>query len=156
LWGKKITYSDKNGDGLLVPAEVCQDVNGCRAADTAIYMGPTTPTLEFAVNPRVELLKRKLAISAQFDSKQGHLKFYNTLRHQCQGGLSCEGFWNPDASLDFQAKTIAVNNYSVYTGMYENGMFTRLREVSASYQLPDYLAAKLRASKALLVVAGRN
>ena len=156
LWGKKITYSDKNGDGLLVPAEVCQDVGGCRAADTAVYMGPTTPTLEFAINPRVELFKRKLAITAQFDSKQGHLKFYNTLRHQCQGGLSCEGFWNPEASLESQAKTIAVNNYSVYTGMYENGMFTRLREVSASYQLPDYLAAKLRASKALLVVAGRN
>jgi hypothetical protein len=136
--------------------EVCQDVGGCRAADTAVFFGPTTPKLEFAVNPRLELLKHKLAFSAQFDHKQGHLKFYNTLRHQCQGGLSCEGFWNPQASLESQAKTIAVNNYATYSGMYENGMFTRLREISATYQMPDALAAKLRASRAALVVAGRN
>jgi TonB-linked SusC/RagA family outer membrane protein len=156
LWGKNITFNDKNGDKLLAVNEVCQDVGGCRGADTAVYVGPTAPTLEFALNPRIELLKRKLAISAQLDHKQGHLKFHNTLRHQCQGGLSCEGFWNPEASLQSQAKTIAVNNYATYTGMYENGMFTRLREISASYQLPDMLASKLRANRAALVVAGRN
>ena len=49
-----------------------------------------------------------------------------------------------------------MNNYATYTGMYENGMFTRLREISASYQLPDRLASKLRANRAALVVAGRN
>jgi hypothetical protein len=88
LWGKTITYNDKNGDHYLAVNEVCQDVGGCRAADTAIYMGPSSPTMEFAVNPRIELFNRKLSISAQVDHKQGNLKFNNTLRHQCQGGLS--------------------------------------------------------------------
>jgi TonB-linked SusC/RagA family outer membrane protein len=158
LWGKNITFNDKNGDKLLSVAEVCPPdiLNGCRAADTAVYVGPTAPTIEFALNPRLEFLKRKLAISAQLDHKQGHLKFHNTLRHQCQGGLSCEGFWNPEASLESQAKTLAVNNYATYTGMYENGMFTRLREIAASYQLPDRLASSLRASRATIVLAGRN
>jgi hypothetical protein len=156
LWGKTITYNDKNGDHYLAVNEVCQDVGGCRAADTAIYMGPSSPTMEFAVNPRIELFNRKLSISAQVDHKQGNLKFNNTLRHQCQGGLSCEGFWNPEATLYSQARTIAVNNYSVYTGMYENGRFTRLREVALSYQMPDRLAAKIGATRATLVVAGRN
>ncbi|HEY9228641.1 MAG TPA: SusC/RagA family TonB-linked outer membrane protein [Gemmatimonadaceae bacterium] len=161
LWGKHITFEDKNKDGYLAVNEVCQAVDpvtkfGCRAVDTAIYVGPTAPTIEFAVNPRLELLKRKLSISAQFDHKQGNLKFNNTLRHQCQGGQSCEGFWNPEASLEFQARAIAVNNYSVYTGMYENGRFTRLREVAVSYQLPDKLANGMRASRATFVVAGRN
>ena len=156
LWGKTITYNDKNGDHYLAVNEVCQDVGGCRAADTAIYMGPTAPTIEFAVNPRIEVLNRKLSISAQFDHKQGNLKFNNTLRHQCQGGLSCEGFWNPEATLYSQARTIAVNNYATYTGMYENGRFTRLREVAVTYQLPDRLASKINASRASLVVAGRN
>jgi len=154
--GKNIRWNDKNGDHYLAVNEVCQDVGGCRAADTAVYVGPITPTLEFAVNPRIEMLKHKLSISAQFDHKAGNLKFDNTLRHQCQGGLSCEGFWNPNASLYSQARTIAVNNYSVYTGMYENGMFTRLREVAVTYQLPDALAGQMRASRASLVVAGRN
>jgi hypothetical protein len=156
LWGKNITWNDANGDHYLAVNEVCQDVGGCRAADTAVYVGPITPTIEFAVNPRIEMLKHKLSISAQFDHKQGNLKFDNTLRHQCQGGLSCEGFWNPNATLYSQARTIAVNNYSVYTGMYENGMFTRLREVAVTYQLPDALAGQMRASRAALVVAGRN
>jgi TonB-linked SusC/RagA family outer membrane protein len=156
LWGKQITYSDKDGNGYLTPSEVCQDVNGCRAADTAVYYGPTLPTIEFAVEPRFEALHHKLAISAQFDSKQGMLKFNNTLRHQCQGGQSCQGLWNPNASLYDQARAIAVNNYSVYSGMYENGAFTRLREVSLSYQLPDAVAGKVGSSRATLIAAGRN
>jgi TonB-linked SusC/RagA family outer membrane protein len=156
MWGKVITYNDKNGDGLLAVNEVCQDVGGCRSADTAVYYAPSYPTKEFAVNPRFELLKRRLAISAQIDHKQGMDKFNNTLRHQSQGGLSAQGFWDPNATLWQQARTIAVNNYSVYSGMYENGRFTRLREVAVSYQLPDVLAAKLRSSRATLVAAGRN
>ncbi|MEP6492119.1 MAG: SusC/RagA family TonB-linked outer membrane protein [bacterium] len=156
LWGKQITYSDKNGDGYLAVNEVCQDVGGCRGADTAIYIGPTSPTLEFAVQPRIELLKRKLTISAQFDSKQGLNKFNNTLRHQCQGGLSCAGFWDPQASLSSQARTVAVNNYSVYTGMYENGRFTRLREVAVTYELPEALSRSIRSSRSTVVLAGRN
>jgi hypothetical protein len=55
-----------------------------------------------------------------------------------------------------QANTIAVNNYSVYTGMYENGRFTRLRELSVSYVLPDRFTSKIRASRATFVAAGRN
>jgi len=156
LWGKAVTWKDANGDGLLNLNEVCQDVNSCRAADTAIYFGPTLPTIELAVNPRVEMLKHKLAISAQFDHKQGNLKFNNTLRHQSQGGLSAKGFWDPNATLWEQARTIAVNNYSVYSGMYENGRFTRLREVAVTYQLPDGLATRMRASRASIVAAGRN
>jgi hypothetical protein len=156
LWGKQITWNDTNKDGLLTVAEVCQDVNSCRAADTAVYFGPTLPTIEFAANPRLELLKHRLAISAQFDHKQGHLKFNNTLRHQSQGGQSARGFWDPAATQLEQARTLAVNNYSVYSGMYENGRFTRLREIAVTYTLPDRLSARMRANRAAIVFAGRN
>ncbi len=156
MWGKPVTWNDKDGNGILSVNEVCQDVGSCRQADTAIYIGPSFPTKEFAVNPRFEMLKRKLAISAQLDHKQGMNKFNNTLRHQSQGGLSAQGFWDPNASLRQQACTIAVNNYATYTCMYENGRFTRLREVAVSYQLPDALAARMRSSRATLVAAGRN
>src|SRR6185369_3338857 len=132
------------------------DVNGCRAADTAVFFGPTLPTIEFAVNPRVELFKHTLAIAAQFDHKQGNLKFNNTLRHQSQGGLSAKGFWDPSATEFEQARTVAVNNYSVYSGMYENGRFTRLREVAVTYTLPNRLANSVRATRASIVMAGRN
>jgi TonB-linked SusC/RagA family outer membrane protein len=156
LWGKQITWKDANNDGLLAVNEVCQDAGGCRGADTAVYFGPTLPTIEFAALPRLELLKHKLTISAQFDHKQGNLKFNNTLRHQSQGGLSAKGFWDPAATLWEQARTIAVNNYSVYSGMYENGRFTRLREVAVTYELPELVTTRMRASRAAIVFAGRN
>jgi len=149
LWGKNISYSDANNDGYLLVSDV-------KVSDTAVYVGPSFPTLEFAVNPRFEMLKRHLSISAQFDHKQGMNKFNNTLRHQCQGGLSCAGFWDPKATLGQQANTIAVNNYSVYTGMYENGRFTRLREIAVTYQLTDALAHRIRASRASISLSGRN
>ncbi|MGH9887504.1 MAG: hypothetical protein ACREBE_18385, partial [bacterium] len=156
MWGKPVTYKDVNGDGYLATNEVCQDIGGCRTADTAIFIGSSFPTGEMAIQPRLELLKRKLAISMQLDHKQGMNKFNNTLRHQCQGGLSCQGFWDPHATLLQQANAVAVNNYSVYTGMFENGRFTRLREIAVTYQMPDRLASKIRASRMSIVAAGRN
>jgi TonB-linked SusC/RagA family outer membrane protein len=156
MWGKPVTWNDANHDGYLAVNEVCQDVGSCRGADTAIYIGPSYPTKEFSIIPRFEALHRKLAISAQLDHKQGMNKFNNTLRHQSQGGISAQGYWDPNATLKQQACTIAVNNYSTYTCMYENGMFTRLREVTVSYQLPDRLANRIHSSRATLVAAGRN
>jgi TonB-linked SusC/RagA family outer membrane protein len=149
-WGKNYTYNDANGDGILVPAEMT-------LGDTAIFIGASYPTIEMALNPRLELLHRKLAIAMQFDHKEGMIKYNNTLRHQCSpGGQSCQGLYNIASGLDWQAKAQADNTFSDYRGMYENGKFTRLREVSVSYQLADKLAAKVHASRALFVVTGRN
>ena len=149
LWGKQISYDDKNGDGVLAVSEVS-------VSDTAVFWGPSFPTHEFAFTPRIEMLHRRLAVSVQFDHKDGMTKFFNTLRHQCQGGASCEGLYNKDAGLAKQAAAVAVNNYATYTGMFYNGEFTRLRELSISYSLPDRLAQRIRANRATIVATGRN
>jgi TonB-linked SusC/RagA family outer membrane protein len=150
LWGKTYSYSDANNDGIIVASEM-------KFSDTAVFIGPTAPTHEFALSPRLELLSRKLAISAQFDHKDGMTKFYNTLRHRCQGGASCEGLWDPHASLADQAAAVADNlSSSVYTGYFFNGEFTRLRELSVAYQLPDALANKVHSSRASIIGTGRN
>jgi hypothetical protein len=149
LWGKRISYNDANGDGVLAVSEVS-------VSDTAVFWGPSFPTHEFAFSPRVELLHRRLAVSAQLDHKDGQTKFFNTLRHQCQGGASCRGLYDKTAGLQAQAAAVAVNNYATYSGMYYNGAFTRLREVAISYQLPDRFARKIRASRASVIGTGRN
>jgi TonB-linked SusC/RagA family outer membrane protein len=150
LWGRTYTYNDANKDGIIenVPSEM-------KYSDTAVYIGPTAPTHEFALQPRLELLGRRLAVSAQFDHKDGMTKFYNTLRHRCQGGASCPGIWNPNASLAEQAAAVADAN-NIYTGYFFNGEFTRWRELAVSYQLPDRFANKIRAGKASIVGTGRN
>jgi outer membrane receptor protein involved in Fe transport len=149
LWGKRISYKDANGDGVLAVSEVS-------VSDTAVYWGPSFPTHEFAFSPRVELFRRRLSFSAQLDHKDGQTKFFNTLRHQCQGGASCRGLYDKSAGLAAQAAAVAVNNYATYSGMYYNGAFTRLREVAVSYQLPDRFAQKIRASRAAIIGTGRN
>ena len=148
LWGKTYTYNDANHDGIIVASEMT-------FSDTAMFIGPTAPTHEFALTPRLELFGRRLSVSAQFDHKDGMTKFYNTLRHRCQGGASCEGLWDPHASLADQAAAVA-DNLNIYTGYFVNGEFTRLRELSLNYLLPDRLASKLRAGKASIVATGRN
>jgi TonB-linked SusC/RagA family outer membrane protein len=151
LWQKDYFYKDLNGDGLITKNEVT-------LSDSLVYRGPSFPTHEFAFSPRLELLHRKLAISTQFDHKDGMTKFYNTLRHQCQGGGSCEGLWDPNASLALQAAAVADNDASLntFTGMMYNGEFTRWRELSVSYELPERLAAKIHSSRAQIIGTGRN
>jgi hypothetical protein len=127
-----------------------------KISDTAVFKGPSFPTHELALTPRVELLHRKLAVSAQFDHKDGSTKFYNTLRNGCQGGASCEGLYDPNASLAMQAATVATSSFGVYDGMMFNGAFTRFRELAVSYQLPDRLTSAIHASRAAVIGTGRN
>jgi len=149
LWGNDITYNDANGDGILTKSEV-------HVSDSLVFRGPSFPTHELAFSPRLELFHRKLAISTQFDHKDGMTKFYNTLRHRCQGGQNCQGLWDPNASLETQAAAVADGAYNVYSGMMFNGEFTRWRELAVSYELPERFASKIHASRAQIIGTGRN
>ena len=146
LWGRTYTYADANGDGLLVAGEMTYGANQ--------FIGPTYPTREVAFTPTLELLGRKLRISGQLDSKWGMKKLNNTKRHQCQAGVSCQGLY-PGAPLEEQAKAVAAAA-SVFTGFYEDGSFTRFRELSVSYQMPNKWANALKAERWNIVLTGRN
>ena len=149
MWQRRYTFADANGDGIIAPAELSL------SPDTS-FIGPSFPTRELAVSPRLELFGRKLAVSAQFDYKGGMMKLNNTLRHQCQGGQACRGLYDRTAPLAMQAAALAANQFGVFSGIMENGDFTRFRELAVSYQLPDRLTTRLRASRLALVLTGRN
>jgi TonB-linked SusC/RagA family outer membrane protein len=149
LWGQRYTYADANGDGILVASEM-------RFEDTLSYIGPSFATREFAFSPSIEMLNRKLRINAQFDRKWGMLKLNNTLRHMCQGGQSCRGLFDQTAPLEEQARARAATDRGVFTGFYEDGSFTRFRELSVAYTMPDRWARSLRATRWNVVLTGRN
>ena len=151
LWGRDIIYSDANNDGMLAVAEA-------RLGDFR-YIGPSFPTRELAVSPSLDLFKRKLRLQAQLDHKGGMQKLYNTRRHMCDGGNSCQGLNDPDAPLDFQAAALGIKGIGGVTtlrGFYYDGSFTRLREASVAYELPLTWAQRVRASRINLIVTGRN
>ncbi len=149
MWGIKYTYNDANGDGIIVASEMQYE-------DAASFIGPSFATREFAFSPTVELFDRKLRINAQVDRKWGMLKLNNTQRHMCQGGQSCRGLYDQTAPLEEQARARAAADRGVFTGFYEDGSFTRLRELSIAYTMPDRWARSLRASRWNLILTGRN
>jgi len=148
LWDKNYTFADANNDGIIVLSEI-------KYADTTSYQGSTLPTREFAFSPSIELFNRKLRIGSQFDRKWGFKKFNNTLRHQCMNGVSCRGRYDASAPLEMQAAALSTSQ-SVFTGMFEDGAFTRWREASVSYEMPVAWANAVRASRWSVTFTGRN
>jgi len=148
LWDREIRFNDANGDGIIVANELT-------FSDTAVYQGNTFPTREVAFTPTIELFNKKLRVSGQVDSKWGFKKFNNTLRHQCMNGVTCRGRYDKSASLQEQANALATAS-AVYTGMFEDGSFTRFRELSVAYEMPTKWANAFRASRWAVVLTGRN
>jgi TonB-linked SusC/RagA family outer membrane protein len=149
LWSRTYTFDDKNSDGILALSEMT-------FTDSASFIGASYPTREVAFSPQLELLNRKLRLSAQVDAKWGFKKFNNTKRHMCQGGASCRGLYDKSAPLAEQAAALAVNQANVFVGMFEDGSFTRFREASVAYELPGTWARRVRAERLSLAVTGRN
>ena len=149
MWGRTYTFNDANGDGILGTNEITY-------SDSAQYIGPSFPTREMAIAPSVELFNRSLRVTALIDRKWGMLKFNNTLRHMCQGGASCRGRLDPTSPLAEQAAAIAAFNGGIFTGMFEDGSFTRLREIAVSYSMPQSFARAVRAQRWNVVLTGRN
>ncbi len=154
LWDKNIRFDDKNGDGIIV-FNTNRALSELTFSDTAVFQGNTFPTREVAFSPALELFNKKLRVSGQVDSKWGFKKFNNTLRHQCQSAVSCRGRYDKSASLQEQANALATAQ-AVYSGMFEDGSFTRFRELSVAYDMPTRWAKAVRASRWSVVLTGRN
>src|SRR6185312_15691709 len=89
----------------------------------------------------------------------GYSLFSNSLSFQCQQSPNpCYDVSNPNASLARQARVVAENlkNPSTTGGFLENGRFWRLREVSGTVTLPEYLASRARAHDVSLTLSARN
>lgn len=144
------SYSDANGNGILEPSELT-------LGSAPAYRGPSYPTSQLTVSSTLGLLGDRVRIAALVDHRGG-LDLANRSRSdRCVGGY-CQGAIDPHAPLSDQAAVLAYSaafNYS-YWGFFENGAFTRFRELSLAYRLPDRLTRFLHARNATLTVAGRN
>jgi TonB-linked SusC/RagA family outer membrane protein len=157
-WTQKIQgYSDKNGDGILTYSN---DVNANEVqVDTAFsFAGYTQPRHIATLTPGVELLNRRLRLQAMFDWRGGYRAYNNTERIRCASRLNCNGLKNPNASLEEQAMVVTHLNHPTRSldGFIQDGEFTKLREVSVRWTLPQRLVSGIRARNADLVLSGRN
>ena len=109
-----------------------------------------------AITPAVDLFDRRLRVTAQFDHRGDVRKFNNTERGRCQARANCRGLNDRAAPLQEQANALATVIDNVFTGYFEDGAFTRWRELSVAYNVPTRLVRAARASRATFVVTGRN
>jgi hypothetical protein len=129
-------------------------------------MGYSNPRDIVAISNGFDLFQRKLRINVLMDYKGGFNLFNSTTQFYCQQTNFCYdvsvGPNSPagaSATLADQARNVAqrfVTGTKTQIGYLESGQFWRLREVGATAQLPNSLAARVRARDLSLTLSARN
>ena len=145
-WQRAITYSDKNGDGIIARSEVT-------LTDTAVYLGNPLPRRQWSISPDLTLFQY-VRVSALFDHKGGYKLFNNTARFRCAFG-NCRAANDPTAPLHDQAAAIGIS-LGTDAGYVENADFTKLRELSFTLSAPPSISHMFGGRDLSLIIAGRN
>ncbi len=152
------TFADANGDGIITPNEV-------HVSPNFQYVGYAIPRDVISIQTGFDLLNRRLRINVAGDYKGGFQVFNSAYQFQCAQNLACKGASDQKATLAEQAANVAnryatgdsLNGPTTSWGYLESGQFWKLREVSATYTLPNVVSAHLaHAQNAQITVAGRN
>jgi TonB-linked SusC/RagA family outer membrane protein len=148
---RTITYTDANHTGLLTRSEVT-----ISPASSQVFAGPPNPPTQISLTSGFEMLNRRLRISVFVDRKWGARAGDLELMLPCLVATSCGDLQRMNAPLWYQARAIAVKQ-GVTSGYNEDASFTRLREISATYDLGESLARRyLRGKAARITLAVRN
>ena len=146
FWTRGHRYSDANGDGVIVPAEV--------VPDTALrYVGSPVPTRELGIAPHIEL-GGTVNLAALIDYRGGFHAYNLTGQFRCDLML-CADLYAADVPLSRQARAVAATR-GLGGEWIEDASFTRLREVSLSWTLPSAWSGVIGARAASFTLAGRN
>lgn len=162
LGGFWVTPPQRAADGsaVLTPA-------GAPIFDTAQtarkYLGPSVPTKELSFSNNVRLFGN-LRLYALLDQKLGAFIFNAQERSRCQSANdNCSRTNNPRARFpQTAADTILFKELAVYRGAsispewIQSADFIKLREISATIDIPSRFARRAGAQSASLSVSGRN
>jgi len=151
-------YTDANKDGIIQEGEVVVDTG-------VVYKGYSAPRDLLSVQSGFDFFTRKLRLNVLMDYKGGYNLLNNTASFICaQSPKACQEDQDPSMSLERQARAVATNygttvngtKYTTAWGYWENGQYWRLRELSATVQVPARLATRMRARDANVTFGARN
>jgi len=103
-----------------------------------------------------DFLDQMFRLQAVLDHKGGHKLLNGTDRIRCQSFGNCRDELDPSASLAHQARAAALLYTGTQAGYMEKADFTRLREVSLTFNAPTRWATMARASSLSATLSGRN
>jgi TonB-linked SusC/RagA family outer membrane protein len=150
-WQQPYTFRDEDGNGIITANEIV-------VADSMKFVGYANPRWEVTYTTGFDLFNKRLRVVGLLDHKSGYYQLNGTERIRCESRLNCRGLVDPTAPLWEQARVVALRETPSRTqwGFIEKATFIRLREVSATYDLPDRWARYFRASRLSFTAAGRN
>lgn len=126
------------------------------ATAPVVFLGSITPTLSGAVSNTFTIGKR-LRVYGLVDFKRGHKLLDTDAVIRCAIFRLCEANVRPEKySPQYVGNVQLGSALSVVDQFIRDASFAKLREVSASYTLPEGLARTAGASRATLTLAGRN
>ncbi|MBI4419806.1 MAG: SusC/RagA family TonB-linked outer membrane protein [Gemmatimonadetes bacterium] len=143
-----------DANGQVVNA-MCEGASGqpepCSASTPRVYRGRPDPTWQGGINSTVTLFRR-LRLYALVDFKTGHVVNNGDV------GFSHGSIGNSRAINERTDPVLmALNQFGWLQGTeVMKGGFAKLREISATYILPQWLVGPLRASRGTFSLAGRN
>jgi hypothetical protein len=145
------SYSDVNGDGIITADEVT-------VGDQPAYAGGGYPRAQFSGTTHIELLHERLTIAAVVERRSGYTISNTAESLRCQFA-ACVGTTFEGAAFADQAANVARGSAALLKtrwGYFEDGSFTRLRELSLTYSLPPSLTGVLKVGSASVTLSGRN
>ncbi|HET9984519.1 MAG TPA: SusC/RagA family TonB-linked outer membrane protein [Longimicrobiales bacterium] len=138
---------------------MCDDGNGgvvaCAQAP-AVYFGTPTPTYTGSVT-NTFTIARRLRLSALVDFRGGNKLFDTDNWVRCSAFGLCDVNMHPENYDPRQVATVQRAGGLTYVDAYvHDASFAKLREVSASYSIPDAWSSRFGAHGATFSVAARN
>jgi TonB-linked SusC/RagA family outer membrane protein len=151
-WERPILgYNDTNGDGIISPAEVM-------VGDSTVFVGQPIPSREVSWTNTLGFFGNRLKFMTMLDYQHGLGQVDMGSWQRCVNAR-CRASVDPTSSLEAQAAVAALAKPYPYGTPYffnQTVSWTRLRNLTISYELPASLAQKVRANSARLSLMGQN
>jgi len=157
-WGKKVvdaTIDPTTGKATAVfcdPGPAGGAPVLCANAQP-VFLGNTTPTSEGAFTSTLSFFQN-FSFYTLVDFKGGYKKLDGNRRVRCHLFIECRENYFPK---EFSPAIVGAVSSSAYiSDLVNDASFTKLREISLSYNLPSAFASRFGAARAAVSIAGRN
>lgn len=118
-----------------------------------VFLGNTVPTSEGAFTSTLNFLSN-FSLYTLVDFKGGYKKLDGNRRVRCHLFIECRENYFPE---EFSPAIVGAVSSSAYVSdLINDASYTKLRELSLSYNLPSSFASRLGAARAYVSVSGRN
>jgi TonB-linked SusC/RagA family outer membrane protein len=163
LWAKRVTSATLNGTGPTATTTnvmcdngsggeiLCSDVNA-----PVVFLGTITPKFTGGLTGTLTI-RNNLRLYGLVDWKRGHKLLDTDGVIRCAIFRLCEANVRPENYTPQYVANVHNGSALVIVDQFiRDASFARLREISASYTIPERFARRAGASRALLTIAGRN